>query len=60
MIAVVTRALSDSAVEGMVANACRIAVEEGFGGAGDLLVIVAGMPFGMSGSTNMLRIARIG
>lgn len=46
-------------VEEMVANACRLAVEEGFGNAGDLLVILAGMPFGISGTTNLLRIAKI-
>jgi pyruvate kinase len=47
-------------VEQMVVNACRIAVEEGFGSAGDLLVILAGMPFGIAGTTNLLRIAKIG
>ena len=46
-------------VEGMVGRACRTAVAEGFANAGDLLVIMAGMPFGISGSTNLLRIARV-
>ena len=46
-------------VEEMVDNACRIALDEGLGEVGDLTVIVAGMPFGVSGTTNMLRIATI-
>ncbi|MFT5449769.1 MAG: pyruvate kinase [Gammaproteobacteria bacterium] len=46
-------------VEEMVTNACRIALDEGLGEVGDLVVIVAGMPFGVSGTTNMLRIATI-
>lgn len=56
--AVVSEEVHD--VEEMVLNACRIAVEEGFGNAGDLLVILAGMPFGIAGTTNLLRIAKIG
>jgi len=47
-------------VEEMVENACRLALEHGLGALDDLLVIVAGMPFGQSGTTNMLRIAKIG
>ena len=43
----------------MVSNACQIALDEGLGKVGDPVVIVAGMPFGVSGTTNMLRIARI-
>ena len=46
-------------VEEMVGQACRTAVAEGFANAGDLLVIMAGMPFGVSGTTNLLRIARV-
>ena len=46
-------------VEEMVAQACRTAVAEGFANAGDRLVIMAGMPFGVSGTTNLLRIARV-
>ena len=46
-------------VEEMVGRACRTAVAEGFANAGDLLVIMAGMPFGVSGTTNLLRIARV-
>ena len=46
-------------VEEMVDQACRTAVAEGFANVGDRLVIMAGMPFGVSGTTNMLRIARV-
>ena len=46
-------------VEEMVHQACRTAVAEGFANAGDRLVIMAGMPFGVSGTTNLLRIARV-
>jgi pyruvate kinase len=46
-------------VEEMVALACRRVREHGFGHAGDTVIIVAGMPFGVSGTTNMLRIATV-
>lgn len=39
--------------------ACRTALKEGFGAAGQTIVISAGMPFGTSGTTNLLRIAQI-
>ena len=44
-------------VEDMVAKASRIALDEGFARSGRPLVIIAGMPFGTPGSTNLLRIA---
>lgn len=37
----------------------QIAVEEGFASQGDLLAIAAGLPFGSSGTTNLLNIARV-
>ena len=46
-------------VEEMVDQACRTAVTEGFANVGDRLVIMAGMPFGISGTTNLLRIAEV-
>lgn len=46
-------------VEELVSSARALALREGFGRAGDLLVIIAGMPFGVSGTTNMIRIAPI-
>jgi pyruvate kinase len=39
--------------------AARTARNEGFGEPGDMIVISAGMPFGRSGTTNLLRIAQI-
>ena len=43
----------------MVDKACRIAVDEGFAGSGDTLIITAGVPFGTPGTTNLLRIATL-
>ncbi|SCK54475.1 pyruvate kinase [Variovorax sp. HW608] len=39
--------------------ACQTALKEGFGSRGQTVVISAGMPFGTSGTTNLLRIAQI-
>lgn len=47
-------------VQEMVDRACEIAVRESFAAVGDTVVIMAGMPFGISGTTNMLRIAQVG
>ena len=41
----------------MVGIACEVAQREEFAGAGDSLVITAGVPFGTPGATNILRIA---
>jgi pyruvate kinase len=46
-------------VDDMVERACRIAGKEGFGGPGDRVIIVAGVPFGTPGATNMVRIAHV-
>ena len=43
----------------MVDKACRIAVDEGFAGSGDNLIVTAGVPFGTPGTTNLLRIATL-
>ena len=43
----------------MVEVACEAAVREGAARAGDRLVIAAGVPFGTSGTTNMLRVVEI-
>ncbi|MGN6424164.1 MAG: pyruvate kinase alpha/beta domain-containing protein, partial [Asticcacaulis sp.] len=42
-----------------VAVATKIARTEGIAQPGQDIVIVAGMPFGKSGSTNALRVARV-
>lgn len=43
----------------MVETGCKAAKTEGFGEAGDTVVITAGMPFGCSGTTNILRVGEI-
>ena len=43
----------------MVDNACQTALREEFARPGDTVVIAAGMPFGVAGTTNLLRIAQI-
>jgi len=46
-------------VSDMVNKACKLAVEQGFVKAGDGLLVTAGIPFGSSGTTNMIRIAYV-
>lgn len=43
----------------MIECACRTAHAEGFANPGDHVVVVAGLPFGQSGTTNLLHVARI-
>jgi pyruvate kinase len=45
-------------VEDMVAKATAIAERDGFAVPGQPLLVIAGMPFGTAGSTNLLRIVR--
>jgi pyruvate kinase len=44
----------------MVERASEIAFKEGFAKAGQRIIIVAGVPFGTPGATNMVRIAFVG
>jgi len=44
----------------MVNRACRFAFKEGFSKAGQRVIVVAGVPLGTPGATNMLRIAYVG
>jgi pyruvate kinase len=44
----------------MVDRACRLAFQDGFARAGQRLIVVAGVPFGTPGATNMVRIAYVG
>jgi len=44
----------------MVEKACNTCFKEGFARPGDRIVIMAGVPFGTPGSTNILRIAWVG
>ena len=47
-------------VDDMVDRACRIAFKEGFAKPGQRIIVVAGVPLGTPGATNMLRIAYVG
>ena len=44
----------------MVERACRLAFKDGFSRAGQRVIVVAGVPLGTPGATNMLRIAFVG
>jgi pyruvate kinase len=44
----------------MVNRACRIAVREGLARSGERIIIVAGLPLGTPGATNMVRITFVG
>ena len=52
-------ALEPKSFSGMIDNACELAKKEGIVKKGDYVVITAGAPIGVSGSTNNLRIAKI-
>jgi pyruvate kinase len=43
----------------IVDNACAIVTREGFARPGDTITVTGGMPFGISGGTNLLRIAQV-
>lgn len=49
-----------ASVSEMTEFACATAAREGLAEAGQTIVIAAGMPFGAPGTTNLLRIARLG
>jgi pyruvate kinase len=44
----------------MVQRACQIALQEGFAKPGQRVIIVAGVPLGTPGATNMIRVAFVG
>jgi pyruvate kinase len=44
----------------MIDRACRIAFKDGFAKAGQRVIVVAGVPLGTPGATNMMRIAFVG
>jgi pyruvate kinase len=56
--AVVTKDAHD--IDDMAQRGCKFANREGFSREGDRVIIVAGVPFGTPGATNMLRIAFTG
>ena len=43
----------------VVTDACLLAKQTGFAKTNDLIVVTAGIPFQVAGSTNILRIAQI-
>jgi pyruvate kinase len=47
-------------LDDMVNRASRIAFREGFAKAGERVIVVAGVPLGTPGATNMLRLAFVG
>jgi pyruvate kinase len=48
-----------SDIDDMAFRACKFALREGYSAVGERIIIVAGMPFGTPGATNMVRIAFI-
>ena len=44
-------------VDDMAHRACRLSFSEGFAGADERIIVVAGLPFGSPGATNMMRLA---
>ena len=44
-------------IDEVTERACRAAHEEGFARSGDVIAITAGMPFGVAGNTNLLKVA---
>ena len=47
-------------IDAMVAHACNIAFREGFAREGQRVILVAGVPLGTPGATNMVRVAFVG
>ncbi|AWN54445.1 pyruvate kinase [Methylobacterium sp. 17Sr1-1] len=54
---IVTNDASD--IDDMSFRACKFAVRENFAGVGDRVIVVAGLPFGTPGATNLVRIAMV-
>lgn len=48
-----------SSIDEMVNMAINITLDEGFGEMGEIIAITAGMPFGRTGTTNLLRLTRL-
>jgi len=48
-----------TSVDEMVPHAIKVTLTEGFGEIGEIIAITAGMPFGRTGTTNMLRLTRL-
>ena len=54
---VLTGQLKD--IDEVTSSACRAVRDEGFAKPGDLIAITAGMPFGIAGTTNLLKLAAV-
>ncbi|ACA19532.1 pyruvate kinase [Methylobacterium sp. 4-46] len=54
---IVTNDASD--IDDMSFRACKFAVRERFAKVGDRVIVVAGLPFGTPGATNLIRIAQV-
>ena len=48
-----------SSFEEMVGKARRMALRHGLAGAGERMVVMAGVPFGKSGSTNVIHVVKL-
>jgi pyruvate kinase len=48
-----------NSMDEMSAFACEVAEREGFASKGDTIMVAAGTPIGVSGTTNMLKIMRV-
>jgi pyruvate kinase len=46
-------------VDEMIEHACQTALKEDFAARGDIIAVTAGTPFGISGTTNMLKILTV-
>jgi pyruvate kinase len=46
-------------IDDMATRAGKVAMREGFANPGDRIIVVAGMPFGTPGATNIVRIAHV-
>lgn len=48
-----------NSIDAMVPHAIKTTLEEGFGEIGEMIAITAGMPFGRTGTTNLMRLTRL-
>ena len=53
------RVIGYTKVEEIFEQGARLAVKSGLAKSGDLLVVTAGVPFGMAGTTNMLKVQKV-
>jgi len=53
------RVIGYTKVEEIFEQGARLAVKSGLAKSGDLLVVTAGVPFGMKGTTNMLKVQKV-